>query len=290
VSLVFSIRRMVERDGRAAAIRRIFIRSVILFLLGIFYMGGVANGFKNVYLAGVLHRIAVAYLFAALTFCFFRIRPMVLICLALLVGYWALMTFVPVPGIGAPSLAGPGKNLAHYLDELYLPGRKFEGTLLSTMPAVANCLLGVFAGLLLKNDAIAGQRKVHWLLGSGVASLALGFAWAQEFPIIKLLWTPSYVLVACGYGAILLGLFYQIIELWQFRKWAQPFVWIGMNAITIYLVAKVVNFRRLAGRIVGGDIQILLGNYSGLVTSLVSLALVFWLVNFLYNRKVFLRL
>ena len=290
VSLVFSITRMVERDGRFAAIKRIVLRSVILFVLGILYMGGVANGFKNVYLAGVLHRIAVAYFFAALIFCFFRVRAMVLICLALLLGYWALMTFVPVPGIGAPSLTGPGQNLAHYLDELYLPGQKFEGTLLSTLPAVANCLLGVFAGLLLKNDALVGQKKVYWLLGSGAACLALGFAWGQEFPIIKLLWTPTYVLVACGYSAILLGVFYQIIELWQFRKWAQPFVWIGMNAITIYLVASVVNFRRLAARFVGGDIKLLLGNYSDLVTSLVALALVFWLVKFLYRRKVFLRL
>jgi predicted acyltransferase len=290
VSLVFSIRRMVERAGRGAAIRRIVVRSVVLFLLGIFYMGGVANGFKNVYLAGVLHRIAVAYFFAALIFCFFRLRVMVGICLALLVGYWALMTFVPVPGVGAPSLAGPGKNLAHYLDELYLPGQKFEGTLLSTMPAVANCLLGVFAGLLLKNDKVPGQRKVYWLLGSGAGSLALGFAWAQEFPVIKLLWTSTYVLVACGYSAILLGTFYQVVELWQWRKWAQPFVWIGMNAITIYLVANMVNFRRLAGRFVGGDIKLWLGPYSDVVTSLVSLALVFWLVNFLYRRKVFLRL
>ena len=290
VSLVFSLSRMVERDGRAAAIKRIVFRSVILFLLGILYMGGVANGFKNVYLAGVLHRIAVAYFFAALIFCFFRARAMVLICLALLASYWALMTFVPVPGIGASSLAGPGQNLAHYLDELYLPGQKFEGTLLGTLPAVANCLLGVFAGLLLKNDAVPGQRKVYWLLGSGAASLVLGFAWGQEFPIIKLLWTSTYVLVACGYSAILLGIFYQIVELWQFRKWAQPFVWIGMNAITIYLVASAVNFRRLATRFVGGDIKLLLGNYSDLVTSLVALALVFWLVNFLYRRKVFLRL
>jgi predicted acyltransferase len=290
VSIVFSVRRMVERDGRGAAIRRIVIRSVVLFLLGILYMGGVANGFKNVYLAGVLHRIAVAYFFAALLFCFFRVRNLVGICLALLAGYWALMTFVPVPGIGAPSLAGPGKNLAHYIDELYLPGRKFEGTLLSTLPAVTNCLLGVFAGLLLTNDEVPGQRKVYWLLGGGIASLVLGFAWAQEFPIIKLLWTPTYVLVACGYSAILLGIFYQVIELWQCRKWAQPFVWIGMNAITIYLVASVVNFHRLAGRFVGGDIASLLGRYSELVTSLVGLALMFWLVNFLYRRKIFLRL
>ena len=290
VSVVFSISRMVERRGRAAAIRRIVIRSVVLFLLGIFYMGGVAHGFQNVYFAGVLHRIAVAYFFAALIFCLCRLRVMVILCVGLLVGYWALMTLVPVSGIGAPSLAEPGKNLAHYLDQLYLPGQKFEGTLLSTMAAVANCLLGVFAGLLLRNNAIDGQRKVYWLLGTGAASLALGFAWGQAFPIIKLLWTSSYVLVACGCSAILLGIFYQIVELWQLRRWALPFVWIGMNAITIYLVAGLVNFHRLAARFVGGDIKAALGRYSDLVSALVTLALVFWVVNFLYRRKVFLRL
>ena len=123
-----------------------------------------------------------------------------------------------------------------------------------------------------------------------MGSLALGFAWAREFPIIKLLWTSSYVLVACGYSALLLGLFYQIIELWQFRKWAMPFVWIGMNALTIYIVAGVVHFHRLSARFVGGDIGAALGNYSDLVSALVTLAMVFWVVNFLYRRKVFLRL
>src|SRR5581483_3633482 len=97
ISLVFSISRMIERAGRAAAVKRIFLRSLILFLLGVFYMGGVADGFRNVYLAGVLQRIAGAYFFAALIFCFFRTRSMILICLGLLVGYWALMTLVPVP-------------------------------------------------------------------------------------------------------------------------------------------------------------------------------------------------
>ena len=215
---------------------------------------------------------------------------MVAICVGLLAGYWALMTLVPVPGIGSPSLAEPGHNLAHYIDQLYLPGRKFEGTLLSTMAAVANCLLGVFAGLLLTNEKVPGQQKVCWLLGSGAACLGVGFAWAQEFPVIKLLWTSTYVLVACGYSAILLGVFYQVIELWQWRKWAQPFVWIGMNAITIYLVANLVNFRRLAGRFVGGDIKVMLGAYSDPVTAMVSLGLVLWFVNFLFRRKVFLRL
>jgi len=290
VSLVFSLGRMLERAGRAAAVKRIVARSVVLFLLGIFYMGGVANGFRNVYFAGVLQRIAVAYFFAALLFCFFRTRALVWICLSLLLGYWALMTLVPVPGIGQPSLAEPGKNLAHFLDEQYLPGQKFEGTLLSTMAAVANCLLGVFAGLLLKNDRIAGERKVCWLLAGGGISLLLGFVWAREFPIIKLLWTSSYVLVACGYGALLLALFYQVIEIWNWRAWSQPFVWIGMNALPIYIIAGAVNFHRLAGRFVGGNVKDFLGRYSELATALVAVGLALWLVNFLYRRKIFLRL
>src|SRR5206468_930182 len=134
-------------------------------------------GFKNIYFAGVLHRIAVAYFFAALIFCFCSTRAMVAICIGLLIGYWALMTFVPVPGVGAPDLSEPGKNLAHYIDQLYMPGKKFEGTILSTMAAVSNCLLGVFAGLLLKSSAVSDQKKAYWLLGSGVTGLVLGFAW-----------------------------------------------------------------------------------------------------------------
>jgi predicted acyltransferase len=290
VSLVFSLSRMLERSGGLATLKRIFIRSIVLFLLGIFYMGGIANGFKNVYFAGVLHRIAVAYFFTGLIFCFFRPRAMILLCLSLLIGYCILMTFVPVPGIGAPSLAEPGKNLAHYIDDLYLPGRRFEGTLLSTMAAVANCLLGVFAGLLLKNNAIPNQKKVYWLLAGGALSLALGFVWSRQFPIIKLLWTSTYVLVACGYSAILLAIFFQAIEIWNFRRWAQPFVWFGMNAITIYILANIVNFHRLALRFVGGDVRVLLGNFADLAQAIIATAFAFCVVHFLYRRKVFLRL
>lgn len=289
-AIPFSVPRMIERAGKAAAIKRILIRSVILFLLGVFYMGGVANGFRNVYLAGVLHRIAVAYFFAALIFCFFRTRAMIAICITLLVGYWALMTFVPVPGIGAPDLSVPGKNLAHYLDQLYLPGQKFEGTLLSTMAAVANCLLGVFAGLLLKSETLNHGQKFLLLLTGGVSCLSAGLAWAQFFPVIKLLWTSSYVLVSCGCSAVLLAVFYYLIEMRGFQRWAQPFVWLGMNAITIYIVANMVNFRRVAERFAGGDIKSLLGAYSDLVLAVASLGLIFWLVHFLYRRKIFLRL
>lgn len=289
ISIVFSLDRMLEQKGKPATIGRIVKRSVLLFLLGIFYTGGIANGFANVYMAGVLHRIAVAYFFAALMYCFVRPRAMVMICGALLIGYWALLTFVPVPGIGPPSYA-EGKNLAYYLDRHYLPGLKFEGTLLSTMAAVANCQLGIFAGWLLKNGKVRAQAKVYWLLGTGAASLTLGLLWSLQFPIIKLLWTSTYVLVACGWSALLLGVFYQVIEIWKWRRWAQPFVWLGMNALTIYVGAGIVNFRRLAGRFAGGDVKAFFGDYSELVLAAVTLALVFCAVNFLYRRKIFLRL
>lgn len=288
-SLALSLPRMIERSGRPAAVRRVVTRSAILFILGILYMGGVAHGFRNVYLAGVLHRIAVAYFFAALLFCFLRPRSLIPICAALLIGYWALMTFVPVPGIGAPDLSQPGKNLAHYIDALYLPGQKFEGTLLSTMAAVANCLLGVFAGLLLKSS-LPGQRKVCWLLLAGALSLGAGFLWSLEFPIIKLLWTSSYVLVACGYAALLLAAFYQVIEIWNWRAWSRPFVWMGMNALTIYIVANVVGFHRLAARFCGGDVSAALGSAADFVQAILATAFAFLVVRYLYRRKIFLRL
>jgi len=292
MAIVFSVPRMIQQKGIAATIRRIIFRSVILFLLGIFYMGGVAYGFNEIYMAGVLHRIAVAYFFTALLFCFCNKRSMILICFLLLAGYWALMTFVPVPGFGEPSYE-QGKNLAHYLDR-YLPGKKFEGTLLSTLPAVANCLLGVLAGLFVRTEKIAPEAKPIFLIGAGLISLYLGFAWGQYFPVIKMLWTSSYVLVACGYGAILLGIFYQIIDVWKFQKWAQPFVWIGMNAITIYLVSALVGFRKVADRFVGGSVKNFFNTHvsgSGdFVQALVALLIMFCIVRFLYRRKIFLRL
>lgn len=290
VAIPLSLPRLLENSGRMAASKRICLRSLLLFLLGVFYMGGVANGFKNIYFAGVLHRIAVAYFFTALLFCFCRPRALMTLCAALLIGYWALMTCVQVPGLGPPDLSAPGRNLAHHLDQLYLPGQKFEGTLLSTMAAVANCLLGVFAGQFLKRDDLPPLRKYYGLMAGGVICVALGLEWADYFPVIKLLWTSTYVLIACGLGAILLATFYYLIEIRGWRRWAQPFVWIGMNAITIYLVTGLVNFHRLAGRLVGGDVARWLGSYADFVRALVAIALALWLARFLHQRRIFLRL
>ena len=294
VSLVFSLSRTIADCGRAPAYKRILSRSLLLYLLGIFYYGGFAGGFEKVRLLGVLQRIALCYLFAGLIFCTFRLRGMIACCAALLLGYWALMTFVPVPGVGAGNF-DEGKNLANYIDREYLPLFRWDGDhdpegLLSTLPAIANCLLGVFAGLLLRNAGIGAQKKVLYLLIGGVASVVLGFFWGWQFPVVKKIWTSSYVLVAAGYSSVFLALFYQVIELWNVRQWAMPFVWIGVNPITIYMAHNLIDFPKVAHRFAGGPIKEMFGAYGDVVITSVVILMTFAIVRFLYRRKIFLRL
>jgi len=148
----------------------------------------------------------------------------------------------------------------------------------------------VFAGLLLKDNSVPERRKVLLLLGGGVAGVVLGFLWGLQFPVIKKLWTSSFVLVAGGYGCIFLAVFYQVIEIWKYRKWALPFVWIGVNPIAIYLAHNLVDFGALANRFVGGPIKAGLGAYGEVLVAAVVVALTFLAVHFLYRRKIFLRL
>ena len=206
----------------------------------------------------------------------------------LLVGYYAILALVPVPGFGEPSFE-QGRNLAHYIDQ-WLPGRKFEGTILSTLGAVGNALIGVITGLFLKRQNLSEQFKVKWMIAGGFICLTMGYVWGIGFPIIKAIWTSSYVLVACGYGLLLLAGFYQVIEIWKFQKLAKPFVWIGMNSITIYIASSIFNFRLLSLRFVGGEVKNFLGNFSELAISIITLFFVFWLAKFLYDRKIFLKI
>jgi len=289
VSISLSLSRHIEKEGINTALKHIVIRSVILYLLGVFYMGGINSGVNNIYLVGVLQRIAVAYFFAALIFCFVKIRGIVAIIVILLVGYYAILALVPVPGYGKPSFE-QGRNLAHFIDQQWLPGQKFEGTILSTLGAVANVLIGVIIGTFLKTPDILDQRKVVKLFMIGFTCLVAGYLWGIWFPIIKLIWTSSYVLVACGYGILLLAIFYQIIEIWKFKKWANPFVWIGMNSITIYIAASILRFRKLSVRFIGGEVKDWLGNYYELITALIVLLFVFWLARFLYKKNIFIRI
>ena len=293
VSLVFSLSRSVQRDGKVKTCWKILRRAVVLYLIGIVYYGGISQGVDQIRPMGVLQRIAICYLAAGLLFLAFRPRGLVVVCILLLVGYWALMTFVPVPGFGAGDFA-EGKNLANYFDRLYLPFHKWDGDhdpegLLSTLPAIASCLLGVFAGLLLRKKETGEYKKVLFLALAGAACVLLGFLWGTQFPVVKKIWTSSFVLVAGGYSCLLLAAFYLILDIWKWQRWAAPFVWIGANAITLYLAWAFIDFPALAKRLVGGPVANSLGNWNELLIAIVALGLVLLLARLLYRRNVFLR-
>lgn len=298
VAIPLSVGRLVEREGRAAALRRVVRRAGLMYLLGLFYYGGLSTPFDQIRLLGVLQRLALCYLGASLLFLYFRPRTLVAICAGLLVGYWALLTFVPVPGFGAGDFAET-HNLSDWIDSRYLPGRKWRGDhdpegLLSTLPALASCLLGVFAGLHLRDSARAEKTKVLLLAAAGALALGLGLLWGLQFPVIKRIWTSSFVLVAGGWSALLLAGFYLVIDVWKYRTWCIPLVWIGANALTIYLISNVVDFKKLSLRFVGGDIGLALDawwpGFAALTMAVTSIALAFAICRFLYRRQIFLRL
>lgn len=298
VSVTFSLGRLVAGGGRGAAVRRVLRRGLVMYLLGVFFYGGVAHGFAQVRWVGVLQRLAFCYIAVGLLSLYVKPRGLVVWCIGLLAGYWALLTLVAVPGFGAGDYAR-GHNLANWIDAHYLPGRVWYGDydpegILSTLPAIASCLLGVFAGRWLRDERHAPARRALGLIVAGGVVVALGEAWGLQFPVVKRIWTSSFVLVAGGWSSVLLGVFYYAIDVRGWRGWAQPFVWVGTNAITIYLVSHLVDFgglsARLAGGPVAGGLDALWPGLGGLALAAVGIALCVGLCGRLHARKIFLKL
>jgi predicted acyltransferase len=288
--------RLAEPGNRRSLYLRIFRRALLLYLLGVFYYGGLANHWHEIRWVGVLQRIAACYFCGAIIFLNVRPRGQLALLAALLLGYWALMTWVPVPGFDLGDFSQEG-NVAGYIDRLLLPGRAWyrqwgwdpEG-LLSTLPAIGTCLLGVLTGELLRDERRTPQRKVGVLALAGALALALGYLWGTWFPINKKMWTSSYVLVAGGYSCLFLAAFYQLIDIWQWRRWCLPFVIIGSNAIFIYMASELIPFDQISLRFVGGDVAEHLGRLSGVVAATVQLGLELAILWWLYTKKIFIRI
>ncbi len=297
-SITLSLPRLRAREGPGGAVRHILIRTAILFALGIFYNGGLLKPLEDIRYVGVLQRTALCYAATSLLFLSLRPRGLAAVVVVTLVGYWALLTLVPVPGYG-PATLEQGANLVDWLDLRCLPGSLYQPDhdpegLLSTVPAVASCLLGVLAGLALANPGPDLRRRLRGLALAGAVLVGLGFLWHLSFPIIKELWTSSFVLVAGGYSCLLLACFGWQIDLRNRRRWAQPFVWLGLNPIFIYLVTNVVSFHTVAERLVGGDLNDFLDDRiidgaGDLLVSLVGLALVVALAYGMHRKKVYLK-
>ena len=181
--------------------------------------GGVLNfDFANQRWTGVLQRIAVCYFLASLLVLHTKVRTQVAVFFAVLLLYWAALVLLPVPGFG-PGRMTPEGSLHTYIDQKVMAGhisKEFYGPgdsmgILSTLPAVCSLLLGVFAGHWLKPSRTP-KAKTLGLLGGGAACLAVGYVWSLSFPIIKHIWTSTYVLWAGGWCLLLMAAFYWLID------------------------------------------------------------------------------
>lgn len=301
VSMPFSFGKQFDKSGvnrllvKKNIYRSLIKRTVILILLGMIVNHAQnLNGYENTRFASVLGRIALSCFFAALIFLNTSLRGQLISFFVLLLGYWAALMLIPVPAFGAGVLTPEG-NLPAYIDRMLLPGlalRKVydpEG-LLSTIPAIATALLGVFGGQFLRHsfDKINKLRKGIILFIAGIILLLLGLLWNHVFPINKNMWTSSFVLYAGGWSVLLLSVFYLVIDVWEMRKWSMPLVWIGMNSILIYMASHgVVNFESSSQFLFGGLIN-LTPEIWHLTWLWVGVAIIqFVLLYFLFKKRLF---
>ncbi|TDE15227.1 acyltransferase family protein [Dyadobacter psychrotolerans] len=271
-------------------------RTLILIFLGLVVNGLFKfNGYENTRFASVLGRIGLAWFFAGLIYLNFDLRKQMIWFCFILIGYWLAMIFVPVPGFGAGNLTMEG-SLESYIDRLFLPGRLHskvhdpEG-ILSTIPAIATGLLGIFTGTFIKDQRFSPLRSVYFLLLLSLGLILLGLLLDLSFPINKRLWSSSFVLFVGGYSIAFFALFYLIIDVLGFQTWTFPFVLIGTNSILIYLAVEgVVNFGYTANFIFGGLINLSSGPFSDLLRAVSLMAVELAFLYLLYKNKIFLRI
>ena len=256
VSVVFATdARLARGTARAQLARHTAIRTMVLIILGI-----IVNSFPFFHLAhmrfyGVLQRIAVCYLVVGLFYLWDQRASTKWVALAgCLIGYWILVRWVPIPGIGMPGRDVPfmdvEKNLVSWLDQqvfpyhlyLYSPDhnvRDPEG-LLSDLPAIGTALMGILAGIWLRSKRSVGSKTAGLAIAS-LCSLVVGYLWSLEFPLNKNMWTSSFVLVAGGYSLAVLTFAHFTVEQMNWRKgWTWPWLVFGSNAIAAYMFSELV--------------------------------------------------
>ena len=244
ISIVLSFSARLQRgETRRQVALHAAKRSSILFAIGVFLNGAPGFHLATWRIEGVVQRIAICYLVSGILLLWTDTRGVMTAAVVCLLGYWALMRLVPVPGMGMPGrdipFLGPDRNLNDWIDRALFSGRLYNQTrdpegILSTIPAVATALAGVLAGVWVRSER-SSRAKAVGMLAMGAAGMAVGAIWSHWFPINKNLWTSSFVVYTAGFSLVFLSLLYWIIEIRGWRgRWTMPFLVFGMNAIVAY--------------------------------------------------------
>ncbi|MGA8182809.1 MAG: DUF5009 domain-containing protein [Terriglobia bacterium] len=293
VAMPFSIGKRVERgDGRRDIYRKVAYRVAVLWVLGMVAQGHLllfTLGNFQIY-SNTLQSIAAGYLIASIALVELPVRWQAGLAIALLVVFWALMRFVPVPGVGAGVITPQG-NLAMWIDTAIL-GPFRDGTnytwILSSLGFGATTLMGVMAGHLLRGPK-PKERKALLLAASGLACLFAGWLWGLEFPIIKHIWTSSMVLWSGGWCLLLLALFYYVIDVRGYRRWAFFFIVFGMNAIVAYIAPDIIPFRTISHKLFAG-LGAHLGIFGNFLVAAGTVGILWLGLYYMLRKKTFVRI
>tara|TARA_R110002074_G_scaffold197610_13_gene364987 strand:- start:2102 stop:3190 length:1089 start_codon:yes stop_codon:yes gene_type:complete len=285
--------------------KKIGVRTLKLIALGIFLGAFIIHfpffkNFQDIRFPGVLQRIGVVFFFAAILFINLDWKKLIGVTAILLIGYWLLMTFVPVEGI-ASTLDRAPNNLANWLDVKVFGSHNYKADydpegLLSTIPSIASSLLGIFTGLILTSKQ---AKKATILMGLGGSLLIIGHIWDIVFPINKALWTSSFVLVTAGWANLILALIYYLTDVKKI-EFGSVFRYAGANAIIIYFLSSFIS--KIMGQIKVGETslhgwlfqKVYVHDFLALETSSLlyglSVVLFYSFVGyFLYQRKIFIK-
>jgi len=272
---------------------KIFKRAILLIILGIVYNGGLSFQFENFRIASVLGQIGLAYLIAAIIVINTRtFKAIGIWTIGILLGYFLLQLFVPVPEFGA-GLLTPAGSINGYIDRIFLPGQLYgkvfdpEG-ILCIISASAIILMGTLAGILLRSNNYKPLKKVVILNASGILLIMCALILDTWYPIIKSIWTSTFNLLTGGISLLLLAFFYLIIDVWKFQKWTFFFRVIGMNSIAIYLAVRIIDFR-FTSRFLFGGLADLFGDFEPVILVLGLLCIEWLFLYILYKKDIFLK-
>jgi predicted acyltransferase len=247
-AIPYSIAGRLRREPKRGKLyAHMVFRCVALFAIGVFMNGytqfmdgGSRYHLSDIRYFGALQRIALCYLLASLIYLNIKRRGQMAIMAAILVLYFILLKFVPVPGFGAGILERNG-NWCQYIDLHLIGGHLASATweskgLLSTFPALAGTLIGVLAGEYLRSAEPALEKVARFFL-IGNVGMFLGLVWSAWFPINQNLWTSSLVLFMSGMALVIFAGCYYLVDLKRLTWWITPFVIFGVNPLALWVIA-----------------------------------------------------
>ena len=295
VATPYSVGRELEKGKtRNQMLARVIRRGLILVILGIIYNNGLQlRPLSDIRFPSVLGRIGLAYMFANIIYLYSKQRAQIIWFFVLILGYWLLLKFTSAPGFPPGDLTMQG-NFASYIDRSVIPGKLYLGIhdpegLMSTIPAIATGLLGIITGTFLKDRPVTPSKKALWMGLSGLIFIGLAHLWDLDFPINKNLWTSSFVLNVGGYSLVLLAVFYYLIDVRGYKKWAFYFKVIGMNSILIYMSGRFINWEYTTNGFFKWLGQWISSPWNAVVMAICYVMIKWLFLYFMYRKKIFLR-